>query len=192
MKKIVLLVASVIAALQSYANRYIDGIHDNSLILSPSNEIYNHGSHASHRSHTSHSSHYSSMHVISVKKDFAQDVNLSPKEKRNIIHTLAVIHSCADKDINIEKLYISNNNKIIMKGSDMIEYVPAPNEICLYISYSKKDFSKFTFAPSQFFSQLQVLIPLSSKKSNYFLIVGDSFRIEKKEQWMIDFAAKYQ
>lgn len=53
MKKIVLLVASILATLHSIANRSSNDINNNSLILSPSDGIYNHGSHASHASHYS-------------------------------------------------------------------------------------------------------------------------------------------
>ena len=70
MKKIVLLVASVLAALQSIANRSPEETNSNPLILSPSDEIYNHGFHASHASHCSH---YSM--TITVKKDSARNVN---------------------------------------------------------------------------------------------------------------------
>lgn len=52
MKKIVLLVASILATLHSIASRSSND-SSNPLILSPSDGIYNHGSHASHRSHYS-------------------------------------------------------------------------------------------------------------------------------------------
>ena len=67
MKKIVLLVASILATLHSIASRSSND-SNNPLILSPSDGIYNHGSHASHRSHVSHySAHNSINNVIAVR-----------------------------------------------------------------------------------------------------------------------------
>ena len=40
MRKLVLLVASVLAAIQSIANRNADGTNSNPLVLSPSDGIY--------------------------------------------------------------------------------------------------------------------------------------------------------
>ena len=52
MKKIVILVASILATLHSIASRSSND-SNNPLVLSPSDGIYNHGSHASHASHYS-------------------------------------------------------------------------------------------------------------------------------------------
>lgn len=60
MKKVILLVASLLSAIQIFASKSKLLTVDNALTLSPSHEIYNHGSHASHCSHSSHASHYSS------------------------------------------------------------------------------------------------------------------------------------
>ena len=63
MKKIVLLVASILATLNSIASRSSNN-PNNPLILSPSDGIYNHGSHASHWSHTSHFSASNKSNII--------------------------------------------------------------------------------------------------------------------------------
>lgn len=182
MKKIILLVASILAAIQSIANRSIEESNTNSLILSPSDGIYNHGSHASHASHCSH---YSM--TITVKKDCARDV--SQKDKNTIIHSLALMHNCADKDIDIIGLYISKNNGIITKergGSSIVRYNPAPSEKCLYVSFRKWNRGQFTS-----FSLQEYIIPLSSSVSNYYRIgEGHHYNAEKKEKWMVDFANK--
>ena len=128
MKKIVLLVASVLTALQSYANRSTYGAQDNSLILSPSDGVYNHGSHASHASHCSH---YSMS--ITIKKDSIQEV--SQKEKEAIIHALAIKYNCDEKDIDIINLYISKKNEIITqeKGDSVIvRYTLSRRKMPLY------------------------------------------------------------
>ena len=78
MKKIILLVASILTAIQTIANRSVERTNSNPLVLSPSDGIYNHGSHASHASH---SSHYSMS--ITVKKDSAQ--NVSQGDRKYII-----------------------------------------------------------------------------------------------------------
>lgn len=54
MKKIILLVASILTAIQTIANRSVERTNSNPLVLSPSDGIYNHGSHGSHASHCSH------------------------------------------------------------------------------------------------------------------------------------------
>lgn len=180
MKKLFLLVASVLAAIQSIANRNVDGTNSNPLILSPSDGIYNHGSHASHASHCSH---YSMS--ITVKKDSAR--NVSQEDRKSIIHSLALMHNCADKDIDIMGIYISKNNGITTKEngeSTIVRYKPAPNEKCLYISFRKWNRGKYNS-----FSVQEYIIPLSSNVSDYYRIGdGHHYNAAKKEKWMVDFA----
>ena len=182
MKKIVLLVASVLAAIQSIANRNVEGANSNPLILSPSDGIYNHGSHASHASHCSH---YSMS--ITVKKDSAQ--NVSQEDRKSIIHSLAIMHNCTDKDIDIMGLYISKNNGITTKerGESSIErYKPAPNEKCLYVSFRKWNRGQYNS-----FNIQEYIIPLPSNVSDYYRISeGHHYNTAKKEKWMVDFANK--
>lgn len=182
MKKIFLLVASVLAALQSIANRSSEETNSNPLILSPSDGIYNHGSHASHASHCSH---YSM--TITVKKDSVQNISL--EDRNSIIHSLALMHNCAEKDIDIRGLYISKNNGITTQNrgeSSMVRYNPSPSEKCLYVSFNKWNrgqYSSFRFQ--------EYIIPLSSVVSDYYCIGdGHHYNAVKKEKWMIDFANK--
>ena len=182
MKKIFLLVASVLATLQSIANRSSEETNSNPLILSPSDGIYNHGSHASHASHCSH---YSM--TITVKKDSVQNISL--EDRNSIIHSLALMHNCAEKDIDIRGLYISKNNGITTQNrgeSSMVRYNPSPSEKCLYVSFNKWNrgqYSSFRFQ--------EYIIPLSSVVSDYYCIGdGHHYNAVKKEKWMIDFANK--
>lgn len=78
MKKIVLLVASILATLHSIASRSSND-SNNPLILSPSDGIYNHGSHASHRSHASHYSAHNRSNVISNNTPAIQQTSYSTK-----------------------------------------------------------------------------------------------------------------
>ena len=80
MKKIILLVASILTAIQTIANRSVERTNSNPLVLSPSDGIYNHGSHGSHASHCSH---YSM--TITVKKDSVQNISL--EYRNSIIHS---------------------------------------------------------------------------------------------------------
>lgn len=182
MKKIILLVAAILTAIQTIANRSVERTNSNPLVLSPSDGIYNHGSHASHASHCSH---YSMS--ITVKKDSAQ--NVSQGDRKYIIHSLAIMHNCADKDIDILGLYISKNNGITTQErgeSSKVRYKPAPNEKCLYVSFNKWNrgqYSSFRFQ--------EYIIPLSSVVSDYYCIGdGHHYNAVKKEKWMIDFANK--
>ena len=182
MKKIVLLVASVLAAIQSIAIRSVEGTNSNPLILSPSDGIYNHGSHASHASHCSH---YSMS--ITVKKDSAR--NVRQEDRKSIIHSLALMNNCTDMDIDIMWLYISKNNGITTKerGESTIDrYKPAPNEKCLYISFRKWNRGQYNS-----FNVQEYIIPLSSTVSDYYRIGdGHHYNAAKKEKWMVDFANK--
>lgn len=182
MKKIFLLVASVLAALQSIANRSSEETNSNPLILSPSDGIYNHGAHASHASHCSH---YSM--TITVKKDSARNVNQA--DRKSIIHSLALMYNCADKDIDIMGLYISKNNGITTQErgeSSVVRYKPAPNEKCLYISFRKWNREQYSS-----FSVQEYIIPLSSTVSDYYRIGdGHHYNAVKKEKWMVDYANK--
>lgn len=182
MKKIFLLVASVLAALQSIANRNADGTNSNPLILSPSDGIYNHGAHASHASHCSH---YSM--TITVKKDSTR--NVSQEDTNSIIHSLALMYNCDDKDIDIMGIYITKNNGITTEEggeSSIVRYKPAPNEECLYISFRKWNRVEYNS-----FGRQEYIIPLSNTDSNYYRISeGHHYNVETKEKWMVDFAKK--
>ena len=182
MKKIILLVASILTAIQTIANRSVERTNSNPLVLSPSDGIYNHGSHGSHASHCSH---YSM--TITVKKDSVQNISL--EDRNSIIHSLALMHNCAEKDIDIRGLYISKNNGITTQNrgeSSMVRYNPSPSEKCLYVSFNKWNrgqYSSFRFQ--------EYIIPLSSVVSDYYCIGdGHHYNGVKKEKWMIDFANK--
>ena len=182
MKKIILLVASILTAIQTIANRSVERTNSNPLVLSPSDGIYNHGSHGSHASHCSH---YSM--TITVKKDSVQNISL--EDRNSIIHSLALMHNCAEKDIDIRGLYISKNNGITTQNrgeSSMVRYNPSPSEKCLYVSFNKwkrGQYSSFRFQ--------EYIIPLSSVVSDYYCIGdGHHYNAVKKEKWMIDFANK--
>ena len=182
MKKIILLVASILTAIQTIANRSVERTNSNPLVLSPSDGIYNHGSHGSHASHCSH---YSM--TITVKKDSVQNISL--EDRNSIIHSLALMHNCAEKDIDIRGLYISKNNGITTQNrgeSSMVRYNPSPSEKCLYVSFNKWNrwqYSSFRFQ--------EYIIPLSSVVSDYYCIGdGHHYNAVKKEKWMIDFANK--
>lgn len=182
MKKIILLVASILTAIQTIANRSVERTNSNPLVLSPSDGIYNHGSHGSH---VSHCSHYSM--TITVKKDSVQNISL--EDRNSIIHSLALMHNCAEKDIDIRGLYISKNNGITTQNrgeSSMVRYNPYPSEKCLYVSFNKWNrgqYSSFRFQ--------EYIIPLSSVVSDYYCIGdGHHYNAVKKEKWMIDFANK--
>lgn len=182
MKKIILLVASILTAIQTIANRSVERTNSNPLVLSPSDGIYNHGSHGSH---VSHCSHYSM--TITVKKDSVQNISL--EDRNSIIHSLALMHNCAEKDIDIRGLYISKNNGITTQNrgeSSMVRYNPSPSEKCLYVSFNKWNrgqYSSFRFQ--------EYIIPLSSVVSDYYCIGdGHHYNAVKKEKWMIDFANK--
>lgn len=182
MKKIILLVASILTAIQTIANRSVERTNSNPLVLSPSDGIYNHGSHGSHASHCSH---YSM--TITVKKDSVQNISL--EDRNSIIHSLALMHNCAEKDIDIRGLYISKNNGITTQNrgeSSMVRYNPSTSEKCLYVSFNKWNrgqYSSFRFQ--------EYIIPLSSVVSDYYCIGdGHHYNAVKKEKWMIDFANK--
>ena len=182
MKKIILLVASILTAIQTIANRSVERTNSNPLVLSPSDGIYNHGSHGSHASHCSH---YSM--TITVKKDSVQNISL--EDRNSIIHSLALMHNCAEKDIDIRGLYISKNNGITTQNrgeSSMVRYNPSPSEKCLYVS-----FNKWTRGQYSSFRFQEYIIPLSSVVSDYYCIGdGHHYNAVKKEKWMIDFANK--
>lgn len=179
MKKIVLLVASILATLHSIASRNSND-SNYPLTLSPSDGIYNHGSHASHTSHASHWSHISHYSMtITVKKDSIQNVN--QKDRNSIIHSLALMHECADKNIEIIGLYISKNNGITCEKRDEVRYNPAPSEKCLYVSFRTYIYRNV----------YEYIIPLSSSVNNYYRILdGRYYTAGKKEEWMVDFANK--
>ena len=180
MKKIILLVASILTAIQTIANRSVERTNSNPLVLSPSDGIYNHGSHGSHASHCSH---YSM--TITVKKDSVQNISL--EDRNSIIHSLALMHNCAEKDIDIRGLYISKNNGITTQNrgeSSMVRYNPSPSEKCLYVSFNKWNrgqYSSFRFQ--------EYIIPLSSTVSDYYRIGdGHHYNAVKKEKWMVDYS----
>ena len=182
MKKIILLVASILTAIQTIANRSVERTNSNPLVLSPSDGIYNHGSHGSHASHCSH---YSM--TITVKKDSVQNISL--EDRNSIIHSLALMHNCAEKDIDIRGINKKKNNGITTQNrgeSSMVRYNPSPSEKCLYVSFNKWNrgqYSSFRFQ--------EYIIPLSSVVSDYYCIGdGHHYNAVKKEKWMIDFANK--
>ena len=155
MKKIILLVASILTAIQTIANRSVERTNSNPLVLSPSDGIYNHGSHGSHASHCSH---YSM--TITVKKDSVQNISL--EDRNSIIHSLALMHNCAEKDIDIRGLYISKNNGITTQNrgeSSMVRYNPSPSEKCLYVSFNKWNrgqYSSFRFSDCSGLTEVHV------------------------------------
>lgn len=191
MKKIILFVASILAAIQSFANRNVNGTNSNSLILFPSDGIYNHGSHGSHCSHASHFSQISGSIIerdikrdkIIVEKDSVR--NVSQKNRESIIHYLAIMYECDDKDIDIMGLYISKNNGIAIQRREenpILRYKPNPNEECLYISFR-------WHGAGYSFIDYEYLIPLSDN-ALYHYVSGMHYYETLKEKWMVDFANK--
>lgn len=181
MKKIFLLVASILATLHSIASRSSND-SNNPLILSPSDGIYNHGSHGSHASHCSH---YSMS--ITIKKDSTRNVN---KDVRNfIIQSLASKHNCKVTDIDVMDMYVTKNNEIVTKekgASSISRYKPSSNEECLFISFRKWNRGAY---PS--FNIHEYIIPLANNVANYFHISeGHHYHSEKKEKWMTDLNMK--
>lgn len=186
MKKIVLLVASFFAIIQNFANRNIEGT-DNNLILSQSDRAYNHGSHSSH---SSHASHYSMMKhdsmiitaTVAVKTDSVG--NVSHEDRKSISHSIALMNNCDDNKIDIENIYVSNNNEIIIRGIDVPSYKPNQKERCLYINcYYKWDSGQRT--------HINYIIPISNAVETYYHVVGPhSCVVKKKEKWMVDIVNK--
>ena len=178
MKKIALLVASILATLHSIASRNSSD-YNNPLVLSPSDEIYNNGSHASHASHCSH---YSMS--ITIKKDSTR--NVSKDVGYFIIQSLASEYKCEVKDIDVREMYITKNNEIVTKekGANSISrYKSSSNEECLFIKFNHY----YTIEKNSLFSYHEYIIPLTNNVSEYFHISnGHHYYSEKKEKWMID------
>lgn len=129
MKKAVLLVASVLAAIQSIANRNVDGTNSNPLILSPSDGIYNHGSHASHASHYSHYSMSISTKVDSLSNARYASVNY-------LLEVLAKDHKVSSTQIIIKHIYISNKYVVSIKeNTNILSDILRGNDKCVYIDY---------------------------------------------------------
>lgn len=133
MKKVILLVASLLSAIQIFASKSKLLTVDNALTLSPSHEIYNHGSHASHRSHTSHysasvsnsSSNISQQHYTTsiIKESMA---SLPAEEIDKINKGIAYEWKANMKDISLKEAcyaYVSmikttdSTSKIVAKRS---------------------------------------------------------------------------
>ena len=182
MKRIVLLVASILATLNSIVSRN-NNDSNNPLILSPSDGIYNHGSHGSHASHRSH---YSMS--ITVKKDSTRNVN--KKTRDFIIQSLASKHNCKVTDIDVMGMYVTKNNEIKEQediGYSIISrYKPSSKEECLFIGFRKWNRGAYSS-----FNIHEYIIPLTNDVSNYFHILdGHHYHSEKKEKWMTDLNMK--
>jgi hypothetical protein len=178
MKKIILLVASVLAAIQSIANRNVEGTNSNSLILSPSDGIYNHGSHASHASHASHYSMTITARVDSI--DIVQN-----GKTQMIIKSLAVEHKVADTQVKIAHFYLSSSYRIA-KGYNgrADENILKGKEKCLYVDYSISGFD--VIREYSYNYHYGYIIPVSNNKSKVRFINYQSTSVEErnKTDWM--------
>ena len=145
MKKVILLVASLLSAIQIFASKSKLLTVDNALTLSPSHEIYNHGSHASHRSHTSHysasvsnsSSNISQQHYTTsiIKESMA---SLPAEEIDKINKGIAYEWKANMKDISLKEAcyaYVS-----MIKTTDSTSKIVAKKE---YPSRTKCIFFEF-------------------------------------------------
>ncbi len=169
MKKIVLLVASILATLHSIASRSSND-YNNPLILSPSVGIYNHGSHRSHFSHYS--------MAFSMKTDSIGEI---PSKAIDFIKlSLSKELRCDSSKIIINRVYKSSNCEIgkRLKG----EYVPLLNnsdyQCYLYFSYQKGSLSS---------DKEEYIIPLTEEPGAlYFFKKAFPQKIEigRFEYWM--------
>lgn len=193
MKKIILLVASVLAAIQSIANRNVEGTNSNSLILSPSDGIYNHGSHVSHASHASH---YSMM--FATKTDSVNNVS---KEHINMVRTsLAKMYNCDIESVEIRHIFISANSEIYKSHNGYREnpfitiYTENNEERSLYISY--RIMSKIENGFRHMLEGGEYLIPITNPENSIFYYIKDQFPPNKCEigdlaDWMKSLIQKY-
>ena len=129
MKKIVLLVASILATLHSTASRSSND-YNNPLILSPSDGINSFVT-----SHSSHSSHYSMF--FKMKADSIGEI---PSKAIDFIKlSLSKEFRCDSSIIIVNRVYVSSKCEIGKRRKD--EYVPLLNnsdyQCYLYFSYKK-------------------------------------------------------
>lgn len=175
MKKVVLLVASVLAAIQSIANRCVEGANSNPLILSPSDGIYNHGSHASHASHTSHFS-----MVITTRADSVSEVR--GWQIQEILSNLAKEHKVLESQIKISHFYLSNYQEVHINGinynkTKLLDW----KENCIYLDYFISGFRENSYN-----NHYGYIIPQSSKISIVGFINYQDRSVEKRDKtdWM--------
>lgn len=210
MKKIVLLVASILAALQTLAKGHGNDVYDSYLVLSPPNGIYNHGSHYSHRSHVSSSFSIRHDSISNVTPDimeltregirtmFTNDIlrkswtslhwlqitgKVTPTEYEKIASS---IKQNVDIEIVLSNINISSKNKIVKSfynDSTIIEL--EPDEKCLFISYDIK--GKSSDSTEFLFSGGKMIIPLSTEITTFYHIKSGSIQqclIETRMEWM--------
>jgi len=169
MKKIVLLVASILATLHSIASRSSNDFN-NPLILSPSDGIYNHGSHRSHYSHYS--------MAFSMKTDSIGEI---PSKAIDFIKlSLSKELRCDSSKIIVNRAYKSSNCEIgkRLKG----EYVPLLNnsdyQFYLYFSYQEGLLTS---------DKGEYIIPLSDDPgAEYYYLKGfpQTIEIGRFKYWM--------
>ncbi len=182
MKKIFLLVASILATLHSIASRSSND-SNNPLILSPSDGIYNHGSHASHRSHVSHYSAHNSINNVVT--------NNSPAIQRSLYSTKVELDSLGELS-GKQKMYAIENVSTDWKEDK--EKVHLKAAYYAYVSSVKTQNGSKVTAEKQFPEKSKSIyleftngnwyvIPLSAGK---FTIRGtsSSFIEVSKSDWM--------
>jgi len=167
MKKIVLLVASILATLHSIASRSGND-SNNPLILSPSDGIYNHGSHASHASHRSHYSmtgQYGGQFYDS-KADSIKTMSMN--QQSYFIDNMINYHHY--KEIEIKHAYLTNHYSIIQDGSKPIEI---SQELAYFIRFTTEN------------GGMTYIIPLDNKKKSFHMVSNKAHCIYEKPQWII-------
>lgn len=209
MKKIVLLVASILATLHSVAS-HSSNDSNNPLILSPSDGIINHGSHYSHKSHSSHySTAFSIQHdsvcnvtpdIIKIAEEGINSMyeNYVNRESSTTLFRLKNAGTITTKqqkkiakslkkqaiiiEIVLSRIYISSHNEIIKSFNNEVIIHMNPEDKCLFISYVVKGVSRdFTEFP---LGGGKMVIPLSSENTTFYQINQNNCVIDNKRDWM--------
>ena len=204
MKKITVLVATILAVLQSKANRNGNNLDANLLILSPSHSSFNHSSHYSHSSSSfsiQHDSIYNVTpdiikmskegikfmyeHIVSkesgvalygLKKSGKITANQYKKIAKSLKQGIIV-------EIELSRIYISSHNEIIKSFNNEVIFQMNPEDKCLFISYEVKGISRSS-TPFQI-KKGEMIIPLSSENTIFYQINEyQNCVIEGKWNWM--------
>lgn len=181
MKKIVLLVASILATLHSIVS-CSSNESNNPLILSPSDGIYNHGSHASHRSHASHYSASSSSNMITNNTQAIQQTSYSTKVELDSLGEL----SEKQKMYAIEKVstdWGKDKKNVHLKTSYYAYVLSVKTQNGLKVTAEKQFPEKLKSIYLEFANGNWYIIPLSTGE---YIIRGtsSSFIEVSKSDWM--------
>ena len=175
MKRIILLVTSVLTAIQLHAHRNAKDIDNKSLILSPSAETYNHGSHASHASH------YSAYYQDGTTKiPFEKIIN----KKIEPIPVALSMDSCFEcsKD---QRDYIQSH----LGNVNIIKTIYAHNiQVIYYIGLKRRTIKLEEGFVIEYWTDClkrQYIIPIIPQVTHCYYIIGDYFVQEQLiETWM--------